>query len=181
MKIFKSNRGGFTLIELLVVIAIISLLSSVILAALNSARDKAKGSKFRQEVYQLINAIELYRNDNNGGMPLNYVLSGAWGQFIISSSGTLNSAPISNNTRTPADLLTYINKIPTPPFSDSSGFDYLIIADYTDKNSNSSKCVGDTIGSKYIILIGGDKNKEFFQDWPNYTALPTRYKCFSIK
>ena len=36
------NKKGFTLIELLVVIAIISLLSSIVMASLNSARIKAR-------------------------------------------------------------------------------------------------------------------------------------------
>jgi prepilin-type N-terminal cleavage/methylation domain-containing protein len=50
-------KKGFTLIELLVVISIVSLLSSVVLAALNSARDKAKISKAKQEMRTFANAV----------------------------------------------------------------------------------------------------------------------------
>ena len=52
---------GFTLIELLVVIAIIGVLSSVILASLNSARDRAKNAKAKQEILQIARAVDAAR------------------------------------------------------------------------------------------------------------------------
>lgn len=60
----KLRAAGFTLIELLVVISIIGLLSSVILAALASARTKAKEGLIKQELLQLRN---LYETNSSGG------------------------------------------------------------------------------------------------------------------
>ncbi len=65
-KVKNHNQKGFTLIELLVVIAIIGLLASVVLLALNSARQKSRDAKRLADVRQLSSALELYFNDNNG-------------------------------------------------------------------------------------------------------------------
>lgn len=56
----KSARAGFTLIELLVVIAIIGILSSVVLASLNSARQKGRDARRVSDVKQIQLALELY-------------------------------------------------------------------------------------------------------------------------
>jgi len=63
----KSQRG-FTLIELLVVIAIIGILSSVVLASLNTARTKARDARRVSDIKQLQIALELYY-DSNGTYP----------------------------------------------------------------------------------------------------------------
>lgn len=59
------GSGGFTLIELLVVIAIIGILSSVVLASLNSARKKGRDARRIADIKQLQLALELYYDANS--------------------------------------------------------------------------------------------------------------------
>lgn len=66
---FRTHQKGFTLIELLVVIAIIGTLASVVLASLNTAREKARDTKRVADIEQIQKALQLYWLDNDGTYP----------------------------------------------------------------------------------------------------------------
>lgn len=65
---FTPHKAGFTLIELLVVIAIIGILSAVVLASLNTARNKGNDAKIESQLKSVLSAAGLYdsTNDNYG-------------------------------------------------------------------------------------------------------------------
>ncbi len=66
---------GFTLIELLVVIAIIGVLSSIVLASLNTAREKARDAKRVADFKTIDLALELYF-DKYGRYPTSPAIGG---------------------------------------------------------------------------------------------------------
>jgi prepilin-type N-terminal cleavage/methylation domain-containing protein/prepilin-type processing-associated H-X9-DG protein len=77
---FPRSKHGFTLVELLVVIGIIALLISVLLPALNAARESAARTKCLSNIRQMALAIVMYCTDNKGTFPsLQHGANGAAG------------------------------------------------------------------------------------------------------
>ncbi len=114
MRIFiTSNSKGFTLIELLVVISIIGVLSSVVLASLNSARVRGRNALRLQQVRQIVNAMSLYMSDNNGQFPSS---SGSWRCLGHGDTGSCWAGlNFTGSTALDTSLQSYMSKIPDDP------------------------------------------------------------------
>ena len=116
-----TNKRGFTLIELLVVIAIIGILSSVLLAYLNTSRGKARDTQRITEINQLQNALELFYS-NCGSYPV--------------KTGELLNTDVVVDCPSGITLGSFI-KVPKPPRGtdkdiygySSDGIDYCLGAD----------------------------------------------------
>ncbi len=118
--LYKQKNRGFTLIELLVVIAIIGILSSVVLASLNTARKKARDARRVSDMKQLQLALELYFDANSNAYPISTTQG---------SASTTLAALVSSG---------YISTIPSEP---SSGADYQYISD----TNGAEYCLGTQI------------------------------------
>ncbi len=120
------RHAHFTLIELLVVIAIIAILASMLLPALNQARDRAKEVKCTGNQKQVIAAQVMYAADSNGRM----VISTMGRPFSEALTGVkFNGGPNWDYTRN-ANFASYISpgskKVFTCPYqieADSGKFD----------------------------------------------------------
>ncbi len=89
----KLRKSGFTLIELLVVVSIIALLVSILLPALNQAREQAKKAVDASQLHTIGISLIMYTGEYNGFFPPAY--GGFWmnelsfftSNYIIANGG----------------------------------------------------------------------------------------------
>ena len=110
MKKNKNNKG-FTLIEILVVIGIIPILATIVLIAINPARQfrQARNTQRESNINAILNAIGQFTADNKGALP----------DEIDSTTGTfqdISSTEADLCDGTDSELVpTYIPSLPFDP------------------------------------------------------------------
>ncbi len=88
MKTSFLKTNHFTLIELLVVIAIIAILASILLPALNSARERGRGASCQSNIRQLSQIYLFYADDYDDYLPC---MDNFGGSAVVSPKEWLNT------------------------------------------------------------------------------------------
>lgn len=127
-----NNRGsyGFTLIELLVVIAIISLLSSIVLASLNTVRVKSRNARRVADIAELRTAFNLALSAG-GGFPI--APPSGWACISTTCYGDFN---FSTDSTVDAFFTPYIAAKPSDPENSTRGLGGYIYRNPWPKSGN---------------------------------------------
>ena len=130
----KSYSQGFTLIELLVVIAIIGIFSSIVLAALNTARGKGSNATIKADINNIRSVAEFYYEDTtaNGGQ-------GSY--FGICTNAGLN-----------ANSAKFMNGVNAAHSASGAGGGVITNA-ITSQNINTTNCHSAVAGGGWVVSV----------------------------
>lgn len=126
-------KKGFTLVELLVVVSIIGILTTLVVANLNSARERARDANRKSDLRNIQTALRLYYNDIG-----NYPTSSSGN--IVGCDGTCTWGSEWSNAG-----IVYMNTLPGDPLSDET-YTYTYVDDDTYtlsaclENASDDKC-----------------------------------------
>ncbi len=95
----RKTPGGFTLIELLVVVAVIAILISLLLPAIQSAREIARRTQCVNNLYQLGTAIGNYESSNRVFPP-----------GVVNETGPISNTPVGYHFGWAARILPFIER-----------------------------------------------------------------------
>lgn len=148
----KKITRGFTLLELLVVIAIIGILTTLLFANFNAARQRGRDAQRKADLRNLQTALRIYYNDNGGfpgssGSP-NYQIVGC-GPKTARTVCSWGGAWITSENQ------TYMSVIPKDPldqaastvndyrYSSTGTDDYTLEACLENKSDDKGQATGD--------------------------------------
>jgi prepilin-type N-terminal cleavage/methylation domain-containing protein len=119
----KNFKKGFTLIELLVVVAIIGILAAVVLASLNTARNKGNDAAVKLNLKNAIDQGEIFwiTNTASANSYTNVCTNGVIGGVSGVGAQVLAAAKASNLTSYATDPASPGGTLTTATCNDSSG------------------------------------------------------------
>ena len=161
----NGNRKKFTLIELLVVIAIIAILASILLPALNNARQKGLAIKCASNLKQVSMANLFYANDYDDYAPAEYYdyfgcsSRRTWVYFLRTDNKYIPLTGSAIGTPNPNSLLACpAEKNPVSNSYDSTNFGMACTmddaADDAKYDSRSGRKVWKMDSEKCLVKIG---------------------------
>lgn len=144
----KSIKKGFTLIEVLLVIAILSILSGIVILAINPQKQLLDAHKAQRvaDVNTILSAVYQYANDNKGNMPGSNIPVAPTAALEICTA----SVSLTCTTASLADLSTlissqtYLTAIPVDPAGNvTNGAGYTIQKTTNGRITVTAPAVGD--------------------------------------
>lgn len=151
MIFLTQEKKGFTLIELIIVISVITVLSTIVLAAMSQGRVKARDTQRISDLAQIQLALRVYK-DSNGAYPV-------FDEGISIGKGSLFDIKMKD----------FFPVIPSDPLgSFATTYEYFYGSDVHCKALDNSK--------RYIVILARTMEKSSSANWATICGSDTPFK-----